>query len=361
MIDQVSLGFFQLIYFPLSIEDNIMMNRCLSLAKRALGMSYPNPLVGSVIVHQDKIIGESWHQRAGMPHAEVAAIESVKDKSVLKNATLYVNLEPCSHFGKTPPCAHKIVEYGIPKVVIGCRDHAAHVNGKGVEYLKSHGVEVIENVLQAEAEFLNRRFFTFHTQKRPYIILKYAQSLNAYFAAIEPQQKWITNSISKQLVHKWRTEEQGILVGNNTAEIDRPQLNARLWKGNQPIRMLISKKLGLGAENFAKTQLKTLIFTEETKENTENVDYVYVDFKENVLAQIMHHLHQIEVQSIIIEGGVYTLNRFIESNLWDEARILTGNIAWESGIKSPELSQSKLQFQTKLGEDFYQLYVNNKR
>lgn len=338
--------------------DEIIMQRCLELAQKALGMSYPNPLVGCVITHNGEIIGEGWHQKAGLPHAEINAIQSVKNLSLLKNATLYVNLEPCSHVGKTPACAHKIVELGIPKVVIGCRDKAAHVNGKGIQYLKENGVKVVENVLQEESEFLNRRFFTFQTQHRPYIILKFAQSLNSYFAPINKEQKWITNSYSKQLVHKWRTEEQGILVGNNTAKIDRPQLNARLWKGNQPIRMLIAKELDSGTENFIQSNLKTLIFTQEYRENNEKIKYITINFKENVLAQIMNYLYKIEVQSLIVEGGVHTLNSFILNNLWDEARILTGNISWEEGIKSPELPASKLKFQTPIGEDFYQLYVN---
>ncbi len=341
--------------------DELMMQRCLELAKNALGSTYPNPLVGSVIVHNHTIIGEGWHKKAGQDHAEIVAIKNVRDKSLLRESTLYVNLEPCSHFGKTPPCSHKIVEFGIPKVVIGIRDKAAHVNGKGIAYLKENGVEVIEHILEEEAEWLNRRFFTFHTKKRPYIILKFAQTSNGYFAPLDEKQKWITNAYCKQLTHKWRTEEASILVGKRTAEIDQSQLNARWWKGNQPVRVLISKALSPQIKSFLNSDLKTIVFTEEKIEEIKNVDFIKIDFKAEVLKQILDHLHQRNLQSIIIEGGATTLAHFIKKNLWDEARVFTGNVAWENGIKAPILENAKLLFRQDLDRDEYKLYVNRKQ
>lgn len=341
--------------------DELMMQRCLELANNALGTTYPNPLVGSVIVHNQKIIGEGWHKKAGQDHAEIVAIKSVNDKSLLKESTLYVNLEPCSHFGKTPPCSHKIVEYGIPKVVIGIRDKASHVNGKGIAYLKENGVEVIEHILEEEAEWLNRRFFTFHTKNRPYIVLKFAQTSNGYFAPLGQEQKWITNTYCKQLAHKWRTEEASILVGKRTAEIDQPQLNARLWLGNQPIRVIISRELSPEIKSFLSSDLKTIVFTEAENEKMQNVDFIKIDFEVNVLEQILHHLHEQNLQSIIVEGGATTLAHFIEENLWDEARVFTGDVAWENGIKSPILENARIKFQQDLGRDEYKLYVNRKQ
>lgn len=318
------------------------MQRCLQLAQNGLGTTYPNPLVGSVIVHNQKIIGEGWHKKAGEPHAEIVAINSVKNKELLKEATLYVNLEPCSHFGKTPPCSHRIVELGIPKVVIGCRDYASHVNGKGIEYLKSHKVEVIEGVLEKEATELNKRFFTFHQKKRPYIILKWAETKNGFFAPKNNEQKWITNTYTKQLVHKWRTEEQAILIGKNTAKIDNPQLNARLWKGNNPTKVIIDKNLELPLDLNIFNNGKTLIFNSLKKETVNNLQFIQINFEENMLPELLHQLHENNIQSIIIEGGAFTLNQFIQQNLWDEARILVGNTSWKDGIKAPELKNSKI-------------------
>lgn len=334
------------------------MQRCLQLAQNGLGTTYPNPLVGSVIVHDKKIIGEGWHKKSGEPHAEIVAINSVEDSSLLKNATLYVNLEPCAHFGKTPPCSHRIVQLGIPKVVIGCRDFAAHVNGKGIQYLKENGVEVVEGVLEEEAKFLNRRFFTFHQKSRPYIILKWAETQNGFFAPTDKTQKWITNAYSKQWAHKWRTEEQAILVGNNTVKNDNPMLTARLWQGNQPTRIVISKNPTFGTNTHILQDGKTLIFNAEKDETTENVHFVKLNFEENVLNQIMQKLHEMKIQSVIVEGGVFTLRQFIQANLWDEARVLVGNSIWEDGIKAPDLPNSELIQQKKIESDTLYLHTN---
>lgn len=319
-----------------------MMARCVQLARLGLGKTYPNPMVGSVIVHNGKIIGEGWHQKAGQAHAEVNAISSVADKSLLTSSTIYVSLEPCSHFGKTPPCADLIIASKIPHVVIATLDPFAKVNGAGVQKLKDAGIQVEIGVLEKEAQQLNQRFFTFHLHKRPYVILKWAQTQNHKIASDLPQQKWISNAFAKQLVHKWRTEEQAILVGTNTAKIDNPQLNSRLWAGNQPIRIVLDKNLTLdkSLNLFDQTQ-NTLIFNQkENSINTKN-EFVKVAFDENLIPQILEELYKRNIQSLIVEGGPYVLKQFIEANLWDEARIFTSDETWDSGLDAPEI-QGKL-------------------
>ena len=335
------------------------MQRCIALAKNGLGTTYPNPLVGCVIVHNHQIIGEGWHYKSGEPHAEIMAINAVKDKDLLRESTLYVNLEPCSHHGKTPPCSQKIVEQKIPNVVIGCRDLAAHVNGKGIEHLQKNGITVLEGILEEECNWLNRRFFTFHSKKRPFIILKYAQTHNHFFAPTDGSQKWITQNLSKQLVHKWRTEEAAILIGKNTALSDKPQLTARLWKGNQPIRVLIAKNLNFDYLSFVDGK-NSIIFNGEKSEHHENFELIQIDFEQNVLNQILFQLHQLDICSIIIEGGKITLDKFIEQNLWDEARVITGKTEWQNGIESPQFSNAKSISQTMVGEDHIEIFVNSK-
>lgn len=334
------------------------MQRCLQIAANGLGTTYPNPLVGSVIVYKNQIIGEGWHRKSGERHAEILAINSVKDQSLLSKSTLYVNLEPCAHYGKTPPCAHKIVEMKIPKVVIGTRDFSAKVNGKGVEYLTKHGVEVTEGICEKDAKFLNRRFFTFHLKKRPYIILKAAQTQNGFMAPKDRSQQWITGLFSKQMVHKWRTEEQAVIVGKNTVVSDEPQLTARVWIGeNQPLRMTISKEVDFNTYSFLKYE-NSVIFTSVNKSNSDNKQLIALDFSENVLTQIMDYLFAKNIQSIIVEGGAYTLQRFIDENLWDEARILTSNVRWNDGIKTPLLPFSHMISEKKSGNDMIQTFLN---
>ncbi|HLV24400.1 MAG TPA: bifunctional diaminohydroxyphosphoribosylaminopyrimidine deaminase/5-amino-6-(5-phosphoribosylamino)uracil reductase RibD [Moheibacter sp.] len=318
--------------------DEQMMLRCIQLAKNGLGTTYPNPLVGCVIVHNEKIIAEAWHLKAGKPHAEVNAILQIHDKEILQNSTLYVSLEPCAHHGKTPPCADLIIQNKIPKVVVGTVDPFAKVNGLGIQKMKDAGIEVISGVLENECSELNKRFFTFHQKKRPYVILKWAQTANGFMAAEKDQQKWITNEFSKQLVHKWRTEEQAILVGRKTAEIDNPQLNARLWNGNQPIRFVLDKDLKLNDKlNLFDQSQRTIVFIEKEKSNQENLEFVQIHFDENLTESILSKLYELEIQSVIIEGGKRTLESFIEKDLWDEARIFTSENRWISGIQSPEI------------------------
>lgn len=318
------------------------MHRCLQLAKNGLGTTYPNPLVGAVIVYNDTIIGEGWHQKSGLPHAEVNAINKVKDKSKLKEATLYVNLEPCSHFGKTPPCANLIIDNAIKKVVIGTKDPNSKVAGSGIEKLEKYGIEVVCGVLEEECNQINKRFFCFHKKRRPYIILKWAQSQDGFIAPETKKNEgpfYISNSISRQLVHKWRTEEQAILVGYNTIIKDNPKLNAREWRGNQPIRIVLDKNNSLNNHHSIFDMLQpTIIFNNEENYAQELViKKEKIIFDSNALHQIIEKLHYFEVQSILIEGGKKTLDLFIKEQLWDEARIFTNPMTLYNGIPSPEV------------------------
>ncbi len=324
------------------------IKRCIELAKKGLGTTYPNPLVGSVIVHNNKIIGEGWHFKAGNPHAEVNAINAVKDKTLLKEATIYVSLEPCSHFGKTPPCSDLIIRHGIKNVVIGTVDPFSKVAGRGIKKLKEAQCNVIVGVLEDECNALNKRFFTYHVKKRPYIILKWAQSADGFLSPYEvqngqkkPKQLWITNDISKQLVHKWRNEEQAILVGTNTILIDNPSLTTREWYGKSPLRVTLdrTRKIPENA-HILNDKAKSLIFTESNGFNLDELSpaYTLVSFENNLLASILEHLYNKNIQSVIVEGGGFTLQRFIENNLWDEARVFVGTQVFKEGIAAPKIT-----------------------
>lgn len=304
------------------------IKRCIELAKNGLGTTYPNPLVGSVIVYNNEIIGEGWHQKAGEPHAEVNAIHSVKDKSLLSKATIYVSLEPCSHFGKTPPCCDLIIANKIPNVVIGTIDPFAKVAGNGIKKLLEAGKKVTIGILEDECNELNKRFFTFHTKKRPYIILKWAESQDGFIAPLQREIKepvWITNEFSRQLVHKWRSEEQAILVGTNTVLEDNPSLTVRNWTGNNPIRIVLDQKKRIPKESpIFDTQANTLLISKDT-----------INFKNAIASEIADFLFKNEIQSVIIEGGRQTLQTFIDANIWDEARVFKGAKALKNGIKAP--------------------------
>ncbi len=324
------------------------IKRCIELAKNGLGSTYPNPLVGSVIVYDNKIIGEGWHKKSGESHAEVNAINSVKDKSVLKNATIYVSLEPCSHFGKTPPCCDLIIKYQIPNVVIGTVDPFAKVSGNGIKKLIEAGKNVTVGILEDECNELNKRFFTFHQKKRPYIILKWAQSKDGFISPTEkPENKpvWITNSYSRQLVHKWRSEEQAILVGTKTVIDDNPKLDTRHWKGGNCIRIVIDKYNKIPKESdIFDNLIKTIVFTNtDILSENENIEFIKVDFEKNIPQQIVQILYENEIQSVIIEGGSITLQSFIDTNLWDEARVFRGNINFNSGTKAPVLTKQSIE------------------
>ena len=298
------------------MTDESYMQRCLQLAALGLGKTSPNPMVGAVIVHQDRIIGEGYHHLYGEAHAEVNAINSVKDKTLLTESTLYVNLEPCSHFGKTPPCADAIIRFGIPKVVIGSHDYHDKVNGSGVRKLRDAGVEVIENVCRNDCELLNRRFFTFHRQHRPYIILKWAQTRDGFMdidrSGSSTTSYWITNSALKVLTHKWRSEEDAILVGYRTMKNDQPQLTTREYPGKSPQRFVVQRDTNI---------ISPLPYTPLPMDAKEAIDVLY----------------QLNIQSVIIEGGKNTLKKFISAGLWDEARILVGNQIWRKGLPAPKM------------------------
>ena len=331
------------------------IRRCIELAKNGLGTTYPNPLVGSVIVYENKIIGEGWHKKSGEPHAEVNAVNSVKDKSLLKKATIYVSLEPCSHFGKTPPCCDLIIQNKIPNVVIGTVDPNIKVAGNGIKKLMEAGIHVTVGILEEECNELNKRFFTFHEKKRPYIILKWAESQDGFIAPKEKLEKkpvWITNPYSRQLVHKWRTEEQAILVGTQTAIDDNPKLNARDWSGNNPIRVVLDQNNRIPKDNYIfDNQVKTILFSKFKQAiEKENSIFEYIDFEQNIANQIIQSLYQHQIQSIIIEGGRQTLQTFIDANLWDEARIFVGSVEFKEGTKAPNLPKNQFKKQS-IGND----------
>ena len=323
-------------------SHEIYMARCIQLAKNGLGTTYPNPLVGSVIVHDDKIIGEGWHQKAGEPHAEVNAINSVKDKSLLAKATIYVSLEPCSHYGKTPPCSDLIIKNNIPNVVIGTIDPNSKVAGRGIQKLLESGKNVTIGILEKECNDLNKRFFTFHLKKRPYIILKWAESADGFIAPLSKDKQepvWISNEFSRQLVHKWRSEEQAILVGTHTVLEDNPKLDVRDWYGNNPIRIVIDKTGKINSEYHIKNDVaKTIIITEQEILNSKsNLIYEFSIFDSQLPKKIIDIVYKNNIQSLIIEGGAKTLNSFIEANLWDEARVFKGSSFFEQGVKAPHL------------------------
>lgn len=297
-------------------DDEKYMQRCLQLALLGLGQVQPNPMVGAVIVRNGTIIGEGYHHKYGESHAEVNAINAVKDKSLLRESTIYVCLEPCSHFGKTPPCADAIIRYGIPRVVIGTVDYNHKVNGSGIQKLRNAGIEVVEHICENDCQELNKRFFTYHRYKRPYVILKWAQTSNGYMDVDrsdgQPHNYWITNPALKVLVHKWRSEEDAILVGYNTMVNDQPQLTTRLFPGKNPQRFVMQRATDIISSS----------------------SYTPVSLD---VADCLQTIYEHQIQSVIVEGGRKTLDRFIQSGFWDEARILIGNQTWNSGLPAPVL------------------------
>ncbi|MEM7382633.1 MAG: bifunctional diaminohydroxyphosphoribosylaminopyrimidine deaminase/5-amino-6-(5-phosphoribosylamino)uracil reductase RibD [Bacteroidota bacterium] len=327
-------------------EDKMFMLRCLQLGKKGLGSTAPNPMVGCVIIHQGKIIGEGFTSPYGGPHAEVNAVASVKNKELLRSSTLYVSLEPCSHFGKTPPCADLIIKNKIPRVMIGIKDPHSKVAGKGIQKLRDAGCEVAVGLMEDACREHHRRFLTFQEKQRPYIILKWAESAEGYLApestarTEKPEPYWITGKASRQLVHQWRSEEQAILVGTNTVLQDNPKLNTRQWEGKSPIRIVLDKDLKIPA-NYAVLDgtVETLVLTQNKDRNqyVDGVRYKTMDFSQEVADQICRLLHQHQVQSVIIEGGAQTLQTFINSGLWDEARIFRGAVNFKKGIKAPAI------------------------
>lgn len=339
-------------------NEEFFMQRCIELASKTMGCASPNPMVGSVIVYNNKIIGEGYHEKYGSHHAEVNAINSIKDKSLLSKSTLYVNLEPCAHFGKTPPCSDLIIQNKIPEVVIGCVDTFSEVSGKGIERMRSVGIDVKVGVLENESRELNKRFFTFHEKKRPYIILKWAESKDGFIAPKNQTKPfWMTSSESKKLAHKWRAEEDAILVGRITAEKDNPSLTVREVEGSNPIRIIIDKDLKLSADfNLFNNDAKTIVFNQLKSEENNSNNYIKINFH-NLTKNILQELHKQNIQSIIIEGGTKTLQSFIDKNLWDEARIFTTKKTLTEGVKPPTIEGEIISEDETGGDRFKILYV----
>ena len=346
-------------------NDLKFMKRCVELALKAEGMTYPNPVVGSVIVHEGRIIGEGYHTKSGGPHAEVVAVESVKDRDLLASSTLYVSLEPCSHFGKTPPCTDLIISHKIPYIIVGTIDTSDKVSGKGLSKLKEAGCKVITGVAENECRRINRRFFTFHEKKRPYITLKWAQSADGHIDVIRKNYNkerpvWITGNSERILVHKWRASEQAILVGAETVRADNPLLNVREWKGNNPLRIILSGSGALTGElAMCKQAGSQVIFSfNPEKINIPRSIVVKLNNKEPSAVQILDYLFRLSIQSLFIEGGAKVLNHFISMGLWDEARIFTGNQIFRHGIKAPAID-GKTHSKTKFSKSALEILLNN--
>lgn len=342
------------------------MQRCLELASLGMGSVSPNPMVGCVIVHNQKIIGEGYHKKFGEAHAEVNAINAVLKQygeaaeAMLANATAYVSLEPCAHFGKTPPCADLLIRHRIKKVVIGNTDPFADVNGKGIEKLKNAGIEVVSGILESQCTYLNRRFFTRIKQQRPYIILKWATTANGYFAPKNTVQQWISGPLSKKLVHKWRTEEDAILIGKQTALADNPQLTSREWQGKNPVRIVIDRDLQVPVSSHVyNKESKTIILNEVKTDVQDNVHFIQMEDMQYYLPQkIAFQLYLMDIQSVIIEGGANILNQFIKAGLWDEARVFTSASSWNEGIASPVIN-GFITSQYLIEQDNLTIYQNN--
>ena len=326
------------------------MYRCLELAKLGAGNVAPNPMVGAVLVNDDHIIGEGYHQVYGGPHAEPNCLASVsgESKDLIAKSAMYVSLEPCAHFGKTPPCADLIIKHRIPKVVVGCRDPFKEVNGKGIEKLRSADVEVEQGVLEEECREFNKRFFTFHTQHRPYIILKWAQTANGKIAGASTDRLHISNEFTNRLVHKWRSEEAAILVGTNTALMDDPHLTTRLWPGNNPTRLVIDMdlKIPVTAKLFNR-EARTVVFNKLKHEERENVLFYQVTDDVSIVHQVSNALYQLKILSVIVEGGARLLQSFIDERMWDEARVIANRHpdshreAIGNGLPSPLLTNDE--------------------
>jgi diaminohydroxyphosphoribosylaminopyrimidine deaminase/5-amino-6-(5-phosphoribosylamino)uracil reductase len=324
-------------------RNEYFMERGLQLALKGKSSVAPNPMVGAVIVYNDIVIGEGYHIKYGEAHAEVNAINSVSDKTLLAQSTIFVSLEPCSHHGKTPPCADLIIHYKIPNVIIGMRDPFAKVDGRGIQKLIDAGCEVEVGVLERDCWDLNREFITFHTQQRPYIILKWAQTLDGLIDKVRKpgdiqQPNWITDEVCRSLVHKWRSEVQAIMVGTNTAYIDNPRLNVRSWSGKAPLRIVIDKDLRLPKtlHLFDKSQ-PTLVLNELQDKIDENLELLIIKFGESFLRDFLRELYHRGITSLFVEGGQQLLSTFINQNYWDEARVFTGNKYFIKGTSAPNI------------------------
>jgi diaminohydroxyphosphoribosylaminopyrimidine deaminase/5-amino-6-(5-phosphoribosylamino)uracil reductase len=317
------------------------MRRCIELARLGAGTVAPNPMVGAVLVHQNRIIGEGYHMHYGQAHAEVNCLNSVKDadKHFISQSILYVSLEPCAHFGKTPPCADLIILHQIKKVIVGCRDPFKQVDGRGIEKLRETGVEVITAILEKECIELNKFFFTYHLKHRPYIIIKWAQSADTKIAGPDFSRVHISNDITNRVVHRWRSEAMSILVGTNTALYDNPSLTTRLWKGNNPVRLVVDMDLRLPRSlKIFGTDSRTIVFNAAKHEEFENLLYYQVVESDSLAHQICNALYHLNIHSVIVEGGPRLIQSFLDEGMWDEARVITNNLLTiPNGLPAPLL------------------------
>ena len=337
------------------------MQRCLQLAELGKSLVSLNPMVGAVIVHNDIVIGEGFHERFGEPHAEVNAINMVlknfkNANELLLNSTLYVSLEPCSHTGKTPPCTDLIIKHKIPEVQIACLDPFSKVNGKGMAQLKESGIKVEIGILEQEVKELNKRFFTYHNLQRPYVIIKFAESVDGFMGSVSGEPFQFSNNITSRLTHKWRSEEKAILVGANTVAMDNPELTTRTWPGKNPIRIIIDKNLSLSnTANVFDGAVKTYIFNKSEMKTEGNLNFVSLDWNLYPVQFLLYQLYLLEINSVIIEGGAKTINWFLDSEIWDEARIITSTMYLKNGLKSPKIN-GILKQAIKLKSDTIRIY-----
>lgn len=342
-------------------DHDLYMSRCIELARLGVGYVAPNPMVGAVLVYEGRIIGEGYHQRYGEAHAEVNCVASVKteDRPLIRKSTMYVSLEPCSHYGKTPPCVDLITREKIPVVVIGCRDVFKLVDGKGIEKLKAAGVEVITGVMENECKELNKRFFTFHTAHRPYIVLKWAQTGDGKIAGSSGSERLlISNEYSNRLVHKWRSEEASILVGTNTALWDDPELTTRLWEGRSPVRLVVDMDLGLPASlKLFNGEVRTIVFNTIKHEEGNNIMYYQVTHDVSLVQQVVNALYHLDIQSVLVEGGAKLLQSFIDEGMWDEVRRLSNpQLIVQSGLPAPVLESAEKTEMFELSGDIVEIF-----
>jgi diaminohydroxyphosphoribosylaminopyrimidine deaminase/5-amino-6-(5-phosphoribosylamino)uracil reductase len=337
------------------------MQRCLQLAELGAGHTSPNPMVGAVLVYKDRIIGEGYHRQYGEAHAEVNCINSVHtdDKQFIEESSLYVSLEPCAHYGKTPPCTKLIIENRIPEVVIGCRDSFNEVNGKGIEKLENAGIQITVGVLEKECLWINRRFFTFHKHQRPYVILKWAKDKDGKIAGTDSSRVLISNEFTNRLVHKWRSEESAILVGTHTALNDDPALTTRLWPGKNPVRLVIDKELVLPAHlAIFNDHAETVVFNYRTAGSTKNIHYQQLNPMDDFIRQLLVDLYQRDLLSVMVEGGATLLQSFIDEGTWDEARVITnGQLTIGQGLNAPVLKNNILWREEKINTDTISFFV----
>jgi diaminohydroxyphosphoribosylaminopyrimidine deaminase/5-amino-6-(5-phosphoribosylamino)uracil reductase len=343
----------------LTTPDEFFMKRAFELAYLGVGEVSPNPRVGCVIVLEGKIIGEGWHRKFGGPHAEVNAVHAVSDEAMLNGATVYVNLEPCSHLGKTPPCTDLLIKHGVKKVVVANEDTNPLVSGRGMKKLLDAGIEVVSGVLAQDGRQLNRRFFTFVEKRRPYIILKWAETADGFIARTDFDSKWISNAYSRQLVHQWRSQEDAVLVGGKTAAHDNPRLSVRDWSGRNPVRLVIDAQLRLPGDLHLFDQSQTTYcYNLLQREEQENLVFVKLQ-EEDFLSQLVNDAYEKNIQSVIVEGGQKTLDRFIRSGLWDEARVFRSSYSIGSGINAPRIT-GELISREEISDDLLEIFYHGK-